>query len=355
MELNRIWHEPEVIIYGAIITPGICCSGQAYDLANRRWYQINVSSGAYDEESMASTVENHISTYYHTFGKQTPFNVINATEDGLLKFDTQSNHVIARPIGEKLQYHSRGETAIPTVSFDLLVDKVYLGRAIDRCRWNDQDCAFKRIEFDCDIEVIDREIKSRENLLKALDLNYEANKDHNRIMEQRFNVIPILAVVVTEQDGDNDEVIGILMPFGGLSLESLSESGLNSTASTSGSRDFEITRGELRDLAHGVRELAQAGVVHGDINERNTLKKPHEATAAEGYQGQSRLVLVDFGDMAPEYKNNAFALGELFIWCKERSSWGGSDQRKVEDAAQVLKENGDFDRVLSVLDNERDI
>ena len=58
--------------------------------------------------------------------------------------------------------------------------------------------------------------------------------------------------------------------------------------------------------------------------------------------------------MAPEYKNNSFALGELFIWCKERCSWGVSDLHKVEDAAQVLKENGDFDRVLCVLDDERD-
>lgn len=148
----------------------------------------------------------------------------------------------ARSISEKLQYHSQGETAIPIVSFDHLVDTVYLGRAIHRCRWNDQDCAFKWIEFDCDIEAIDREIKSRENLLKDLDLHCEANKDPNRIMEQRFNAIPILAVVVMEQGGDNDEVIGILMPFGGLSLESLSESGPNSTVSTSGSRDLEITR-----------------------------------------------------------------------------------------------------------------
>lgn len=304
---------------------------------------------------MADTVENHISTYYHTFGKQTPFNVINATADGPLEFDTQPNHVIARPIREKLQYHSQREAAIPIVSFDRLENKVYLGRSIDRCRLNGQDCAFKRIEFDCDVKAIDREIKSRENLLKALNLHCEAGKDPNSIMEQRFNVIPILAVVVIEQDGDNDEVVGILMPFGGLSLESLSETGPESSASTSGSRYLEITRGELRDLAHGVRELAQAGVVHGDINDRNTLRKPHEATAAEEYQGQSRLVLVDFGDIAPEYKNDAFALGELFIWCKERSSWGVSDQRKVEDAAEVLKENGDFDLVLSVLDDERDV
>jgi predicted unusual protein kinase regulating ubiquinone biosynthesis (AarF/ABC1/UbiB family) len=110
----------------------------------------------------------------------------------------------------------------------------------------------------------------------------------------------------------------------------------------------------LRGLARGVRELAQVGVVHGDIVDRNTLLKPDEASAAEGCQGQSRLVFVDFGCVAPEYRNDAFELGELFIWCKERSSWDDSVLRKVEDAAQVLKENGDFDKALSVLDDERD-
>jgi hypothetical protein len=76
---------------------------------------------------MANTVENHISTYYHTLGKQTPFNVINATEGGPLKFDTQHNHVIARSIGEKLLGHCQGESAITIVSFDRLLDKVDLG------------------------------------------------------------------------------------------------------------------------------------------------------------------------------------------------------------------------------------
>lgn len=110
----------------------------------------------------------------------------------------------------------------------------------------------------------------------------------------------------------------------------------------------------MRDLARGVRELSQAGVVHGDIVDRNTLLKPDDETAVEVCQGQSHLVLVDLGCVAPKYKNDAFALGELFIWCKERSSWDVSDLRKVEDAAQVLKDNGDFDRALSILDDERD-
>jgi hypothetical protein len=169
---------------------------------------------------MTDIINTHISTYYHTWGKQTPFNVINATTDGSLTFDTQPDHVIARPIRERLEYYSLGEPAIPITSFHRLVDKVYLGRAIDRCRWNGQDCAFKRIEFDCDVEAIDREIKSRETLLELPDLHCQTIEDANKIIEHRFNFLPILAIVVFEQDVNND-VVGVLMPFGGPSLELL--------------------------------------------------------------------------------------------------------------------------------------
>jgi hypothetical protein len=280
---------------------------------------------------MADIISTHISTYYHTMGKQTPFNVINATTDGfLLTFDTQPNHVIARPIREKLEYRSQGEPAIPITSFDRLVDKASLGRSVDRCRWNGQDCAFKRIEFDCDVQAIERKIKSREKLLELLDLHCQAIEDANRIIEHRFNVLPILAVVVFEQEVNNN-VMGILMPFGGLNLESLSASGTDTTASAPRPKDLQITREQLRDLTRGVRELAQVGAVHGDIVDRNTLLKPDEATAAQGFQRQNRLVLVDFGSVAPEYKNDAFALGELLIWCKERSLWDVSDQRKFSE------------------------
>ena len=74
--------------------------------------------------------------------------------------------------------------------------KVCLGRAVDRCHWNDQDCAFKRIEFDCHIKAIDRERKNRENLLEILYLHCQVNEGAYKIMENRFNVIPVLAVAV---------------------------------------------------------------------------------------------------------------------------------------------------------------
>lgn len=50
-------------------------------------------------------------------------------------------------------------------------------------------------------------------------------------MERRYNVVPILAVIVAEEDIDNGAVISILMPFAGLSLESLSMPASDSGAS----------------------------------------------------------------------------------------------------------------------------
>ena len=207
------------------------------------------------------------------------------------------------------------------------------------------------------MKAIDREIQSRERLLGALDLHYKATGNANKIIEKRFNTVPILAVVVTKQDNEDNEdnaVKGILMPLSGPSLESLALSKPTSSISASGSVDLGITRSQLQDLARGVFELVKAGVVHGDINDRNTLVEPGEAATLDECQGTNSLVLVDFGEIAPDYKNDAFALGELFIWCKERSYWGFKDQRKIEDAAQILKENGDFGRVLSMLNDERD-
>jgi len=176
-------------------------------------------------------------------------------------------------------------------------------------------------------------------------------------MEQRLHVIPILAVVA---DGNND-VAGILMPFGGPSLESLSESAsdISSAASAvSGSTDLGITSRQLRDLARGVCELAEVGVVHGDINDRNTLLTPLDPKAsistatAHNEQKQTRLVLIDFGEVAPEYHNDAFALGELLIWCMDRCSrWDGEERRMVERAAGVLKGRGNFEKALCGLES----
>lgn len=349
MEPNRLWHEPEVIIYGNLITPGIRCSAEAYDLANRRWYQLNVNSEVDDEEWMSSMIEKHISTYYHAHGTMPPFNVINTTSDSNpTTFESKPDTVIARPIMDKLYYNPNPAHAITTTSSVQIVDKAYLGRGVDRCVWRGRDCVFKRIEFDVDSKHIDREIKARENLRAAMDnLHIE---DCDDVMEQRFNVIPILAVVL--EQGSIDEVVGILLPFGGPSLESIFEPKPTFASPTTSSTRIAITGGQLQDLAHGVRELARAGVVHGDINDRNTLVKPPIlATSGENYQEKHRLVMIDFGSVAPGYKTDAIALGQLFIWCKERASWDSADQRRIEITARILQESGDFDKALQIMDN----
>jgi hypothetical protein len=68
-------------------------------------------------------------------------------------------------------------------------------------------------------------------------------------MERRYNVIPILAVVVAEEDIDNGAVISILMPFAGLSLESLSMPASDSGALPSGFVYLSLTKAQLRDLS----------------------------------------------------------------------------------------------------------
>lgn len=227
--------------------------------------------------------------------------------------------------------------------------KVYLGRAVDRCLWEGRDCVYKRIEFDVDVEQIDREIEIRENLRRALD-NIHIEKCDD-VGEQRFNVIPILAVVL-KQSGVN-EVAGILMPYSGPSLEAIFEPTRTFVSPTHGSDSIVITGGQLRDLAHGVRELARVGVVHGDINDRNTLLKPHvPASSREMFQEMHRLVLIDFGSVAPDYQTDAFALGQLFILCIERGSWDSAMQKRIEIAAKILLENGDFDKALQIMDTQ---
>jgi uncharacterized protein (DUF2237 family) len=63
------------------------------------------------------------------------------------------------------------------------------------------------------------------------------------------------------------------------------------------------------------------------------------------------LVTVDLSEVAPDYKSDGYALGDLFRWCREHSSWDMAQQRQVEVAAQIIQESGDFDKALDVLDN----
>ena len=312
---------------------------------------------------MADITEQYIASHYHSSGKQIPFNVINAmSKDGPFEFENKPGDVVARPIREELRLYPKGRDSIPFIAFSEIEEKVFLGRAVDRCRWRDRDCAFKRIEFDCDVKAIDREIKSREVFLEALEHSQaQTIERRNELMERRFNVVPIIAVVIVTENMDVDDAaqqspkaMGILMPYGGRSLESLVESPESNGAiapASPASRDLEVSIRQLRDLTRGVEELARAGVVHGDINDRNTLLKPFEESDGEARHEQSRLVLVDLGDTAPEYKSDAYALGDLLIWCMDKCSlWSDADRKMVQNAAMVLKDTGDFQMAMGILE-----
>ncbi len=56
--------------------------------------------------------------------------------------------------------------------------------------------------------------------------------------------------------------------------------------------------------------MAKAGVVHGDINDRNIL-----------LTSNNRLVLIDLGEVAPGYISDAHALGRMIHWMVEKVSW----------------------------------
>ncbi|KAI1864708.1 hypothetical protein JX265_008432 [Neoarthrinium moseri] len=120
MEANRTWHEPVVEVYSNLITPGVCCSAAAYDLANRRWYQFNVGDPAVrdagwrhdtrldevpDDEWLSSMVEKHIKAHYRSTATLPPWNTINTNSSGLpVTFELSEEALVRRPILERFSY-----------------------------------------------------------------------------------------------------------------------------------------------------------------------------------------------------------------------------------------------------------
>lgn len=75
-----------------------------------------------------------------------------------------------------------------------------------------------------------------------------------------------------------------------------------------------------------VWELARAGVLHGDINDRNTLLTP-----------DGRLVFVDLGEVAPDYQGDAHALGKMMLWVLERVDWEARVVERFKTIATSLQ------------------
>ncbi|KAL2015341.1 hypothetical protein VTK56DRAFT_5785 [Thermocarpiscus australiensis] len=264
MEPNRVWHDPVVEIFSNLITPGVCYSVEAYDLANRRWYRLDiVDPEVPGDDWLSETVATHVREHYAAHKQPPPRNTINKTSrDSPPTFESRRDDRVSRPITLSLSYGSKPTDKLPTALFDQLENLTYISRSADRCLWRGQDCVSKRIEFDVDIESIEKEISIRERLVDAMG-PLPRDIDINAEMINRFLVVPILAVVIgTSKPWKPGTVAGILMPFCGDDLEMLVREG---------NAALPITESQLRELVRGVRELGRCGVQHGDIKYWNTV------------------------------------------------------------------------------------
>lgn len=84
MEPNRAWHDPVVEIYSNLITPGVRCSAEAYDLANRRWYCLKVEAEIEHDQWLSSTIATHLGQYYAANREEPPWNTIRMNAEGSL-------------------------------------------------------------------------------------------------------------------------------------------------------------------------------------------------------------------------------------------------------------------------------
>lgn len=200
------------------ITPGVRCSAGAYDLANRRWFKLNVGDPPAhaswrhdtqldqvpDDDWLSSTVAKHIKEHYSATNAPPTWNTINTTSSGSpVTYEKREVASVRQAIFETFSYGHRPSDKIQTVKFDEVQDKTYLGRGADYCLWQGRKCVFKRIEFDCDVESHEAEIRIRETLLQCMERDGGgASRDADQEMQRRFNVVPILAVVLHDETSD---------------------------------------------------------------------------------------------------------------------------------------------------------
>lgn len=432
MEQNRLWHEPLVEIYANAISPGVSCSARAYDLANRRWYELNVSNApsssndsSHNEESgrsavrnfqvpdddwLSSTVAKHASECRKSTGSPPTWNIINTTSTGqpVAYEQGEDDYHVGIPISERFFYGHKSSDTLPTIGFGAPRTKTYLSRGADYCDWEGRKCVFKRIEFDCDNESHENEIRARENLIQHITQEMTGKPpDVNNEMMRRFNVVPILRVVLHDetsqwmtqtptehvvvedengepveiedeeedglQDGSATEpgealqqshiVAGFITPYMGRSLELLGAAqpsrgaeshekhlpSMPALGSLTTAADVPITMEQLLDLVKGVRELYRCGVTHGDVCYWNIVLEEPEPQALSS--AVPRLLLIDMGDTAPDYENDAVALAGVLLWCLKHSPSLREDtasRRKVIIASALLNEV-DFDGAIGVL------
>ncbi|KAG8408724.1 hypothetical protein J3459_011005 [Metarhizium acridum] len=268
--------------------------------------------------------------YYAQHQAEPPWNTVRMNAEGdQVTFDCQPNENVDRPIRKSLSYGHKCTDRLPTTAVETLQNLTYISRSADRCTWQNQECVFKRIEFDVDVQVIEDEIRTREALIRSMG-SIPAAPVHSE-MARRFCLVPIIAVVVADRrPWKSGSVAGILMPYAGEDLETLARN----------SNDLPLTLAWLLDLVRGVGELAACGVQHGDIKYWNMV-----------LETTGRLGLIDAGSEAPGYDGDAGALGRLLLWCLEnaRALRRDTQAKAMVVAAASALVDGDFDGAVGCL------
>ncbi|KAM0276782.1 hypothetical protein ACHAQH_006371 [Verticillium albo-atrum] len=348
LEKNRQWHDPVIEIYDNLESPTAPCSVRAYDVANRRWYQLDVDAPVSDDAWLSSIVQKHVRAYHRGHRRQPRWNTIRTTLKGSpVAYQTQEEDKVIQPISNTLRYGVDPKDRFPTVQYGDIHDKKYLSKGADLCQWNGRRAVFKRIEFDDDVKAFERAIRIRERLIGCIDGQVDAKEIFHE-MEQKFNVVPIHAVVIKDDSPGPWEigtVAGIIMPFAGASLDALAQKG-----------DVSVTESQLLDLTRGVKELNRQGIMHGDICDWNVTVQPPVILGAGRSQG-GKLLLVDLGNVAPDYEGDAQILGKLLHWCLQHCEALRRDpdvKQRVVSAANILEEQGDFDAALGKLQDSAD-
>ena len=75
--------------------------------------------------------------------------------------------------------------------------------------------------------------------------------------------------------------------------------------------------------------MRDANVLHGDICERNVCIQ------------DSSIQLIDFGEVAPDYKNDVVATGTLLLRCMANMTVNDEQRLNIAGAAAVLIEHED--------------
>lgn len=358
---DRQWKEPEVII----LESGTLSNGNAfvnaYDAANRRWYRMVANHDMMEDRWSPEAITKHINNYYTVHRAPPDWNLIDASnrEHSPVSFKRENYEFMARAIQGNVHYSRQPADILPCTAFHQVKQKIHLNHRGDRCIWNGIQCALKRVEFSGDIKSIEREIRMRETLIKAFSPTpptWPISQEFNTAFEDQFRVVPILSVV--HKNANTDKVRGILLPYGGPSLEDLAGGhlyGMRLLGLTCENLDevtddlpapalsplIPVTEYQLPGLVQGVWAISKAGLVHGDINDRNILAKP-----------DGRLVLIHLGEAAEEYKGDAYMLGTTMLWITDRVQWSGESRKRVRRAARELTPSGDFQECLAILQPE---